>query len=149
MGNISWSPDASALAYDGAFYPPDLGLSISLKIPPFMGQSITLTSGHFDSMPQFSPNGELITFIRANPSLYGGYGPVWLVDPDPNDGTPAYQMTNFDATYPRWSPDGHKLVVQSYCGSPGVCEDDLLILDLDSPVGFVLWESGKWPEWQP
>jgi len=150
LGNISWAPNGLALAYDNANYPPGIGNSINLKMPAYMGQSLSpLSSELGDSTPQFSPDGRLIAFVRKTIREPGEtYGPIWLVDPDPYDGVPARQFTYSNFTHPQWSPDGKQLVAQAYCGSL-LCEDDLIILSLDPPAEFLLKTGAKWPEWQP
>jgi Tol biopolymer transport system component/DNA-binding winged helix-turn-helix (wHTH) protein len=64
-------------------------------------------SSVLDHLPEFSPSGDRLAFV----SNRSGVQEIWIAKPDGSD---AYQLTNLqgkpEATFPRWSPDGGRLV---------------------------------------
>jgi Tol biopolymer transport system component len=75
----------------------------------------TLThTGHevFDFAPDVSPDGRRIAFAKFNAN--GIHSQVWVMK---SDGTGAHPVTRpaLEASSPRWSPDGSKLIVSSNC----------------------------------
>jgi eukaryotic-like serine/threonine-protein kinase len=68
-----------------------------------------------DATPAWSPNGEKIAF-KSNRS---GAEEVWVCDAD---GSNPIKLTSFAGpavTYPRWSPDGGRLVFSAFTGPKG------------------------------
>ena len=81
-----------------------------------LGPSVPLiTSTQLDATPSWSPDGKTIAFM----SNRSGTQELWVCDAD---GSNPLKLTSFDGPnviYPRWSPDGQRLVFGALTGQGG------------------------------
>src|SRR6266542_3379039 len=86
---------------------------------------IMITDGEFNTMPDWSPRGDRIVFVRGKPNS------LWTIKPDGSDLT---ELTTTDDYLPRWSPDGSRIVFErrTYPGS------DIWVMNADgsNPVNL-------------
>jgi Tol biopolymer transport system component len=102
-------------------------------------------SSFLDHLPEYSPNGSRVAFV----STRSGAQELWIAKADGSD---SYPLTNFrgnpDITWPRWSPDGQRLV---FTGNQAAYMIDLaggapaLLIKEDLGARVCDWSrDGKW-----
>ncbi len=108
--NPTWSPDGQQLAFAA------LGIEISAAD----GSNRRRVTSANDSLPESSPDGTRIAFIRTT-----GPGPGRLHSVAP-DGTALQLLSQSDAGYirPAWSPDGTQIAFATYHGDLRVVSAD-------------------------
>ncbi len=151
-----WSPDGTKIVFSRI---GDANAAINaehLMIMNANGSSPTrLTTpptGMEDTEPDWSPNGAKIAFAR----MVGGTGPTG--QPTVNydiysintDGSGLLRLTNSvsDNGHPRWSPDGTKILFESYRGG----DYNIWVMNADgSNVTQISTLSGDdgYPDWSP
>lgn len=152
------SPDGARVAVAVTRYDFDAGTSWSnLWLLGSDGSGLRqMTRGeHFDSDPQFSPDGKSLLFVSDR----SGEGQLWTM---PVDGGEPWQLTKFPpgVSAPRFSPDGKYLAVTSEvypeCGADGECNEKLAKADDDGKLDvhvadellyrhWTAWRQGRWP----
>ena len=128
----SWSPDGSRVVFvvANSFQETDTRLVIR-SVDQSDARYLT-DSGHGDSMPAWSPNGEWIVFSRLRPS---GGSMLMVIRPD---GTDEMELTGpgiHFATHPTWSPDGLEIVFAGYRNAPPT---DIFRIDLAAETVYQL-----------
>jgi Tol biopolymer transport system component len=141
------SPDATKLAYDGSDENGSGGIYVAgidgsdperITFPSMPGSN----ADGWDTNPDFGPNGK-IAFVRlrfecppsprcARRGPVGFGGSIWVVN---DDGTGLQRLTAPGGNWsdPQWSPDGSKLLIQSYDdrGSGHGISSDLYVINAD------------------
>ncbi len=93
---------------DGVFLVRDDGAGQHQLLPDLIGSEIH---------PDWSPDGERITFVRQAPE---GHTELWVVNADGTDGEAIYvceQACN-EIHFPDWAPDGASIVVSQSANAP-------------------------------
>jgi Tol biopolymer transport system component len=104
VGNGSFSPDASQIAYGSSGERGD-NWDIYLRL---VGEEETrrlTTDPAPEAMPSWSPDGKQIAFVRNE----AGNGRIYLISPL---GGAARKLSDSSLGMPSWSPDGHWLAVE-------------------------------------
>lgn len=117
--NPVYSPDGKRIAFERAFGPLVNGNASVVAIFTMNADGTDLTQltqtpkGSADQQPQWSPNGREIAFVHSAPSKKG------VIEVMNTDGSNVRRLTPFriDASDPRWSPDGKRLLFNTY-GNP-------------------------------
>ncbi len=111
--------------------------------------AVPVTSGPYDSGPNFSPDGSRIAFEHDGREIgvvgVGG-GPVSLLPtlPLPPGATKSYAVS------PAFSPDGSKIVFErSSYGSSGKIDSGLYTMGLDGSGLTKIVNEAYGPDWQP
>lgn len=95
-----------------------------------------LTQGELDQSPSFLPDGSKIIFVRRSykdQGPYWGEAPVMSVYIMNSDGT-AVQKVIEDGEYPRFSPDGEKIIFTRFSRSLPIAKSEkgeILVADAD------------------
>jgi TolB protein len=147
----AWSPDGSKIAYSR----DDLGTThdnIHLIGPDGSGDT-TLTSGLADEMsPNWSPDGQQVAFREANSDLYGlppHNDGIYTIAAD-GSGLAKLSLLTRDDRHPAWSPDGSKIVVDTFASS--TFTSDIETMNPRGGVHATVFRSGgldEDPDWQP
>ncbi len=107
---------------------------------------LRLTNHPWDDVtPAMNPNGNLIAFS----SRQNGYWDIYLLDLTTGIITPVTDSSDFDS-HPSWSPDGTRLVFQSYIAN----NTEIMMADLSSkPYAITRLTSNDYedyhPDWSP
>ncbi len=137
--DFSWAPDGENLAFISA----QGGTSEIWLVDANAGAPRRITSdGLPKSDPQWSPNGEWIGYVVAQP---GGQGDIHGVRPEGGPSEP-FVETAADETEPRWSPEGAQLLFIS--DAPGTRQ--LMVLDIENDTTRRLADMpAAEPQWSP
>jgi Tol biopolymer transport system component len=166
-GDAAWSPTGNELAIEAAWgdYPASQGIwIIPASDPDGVTQSdaqrvTTLPEGaEFDSEPQYSPDGQWITFVRFKGCRPACRTAVFRVH---TDGTALERLTRWKlgASAPDWSPDGTKITFDS-CDSGRIgCSGNIWVMNADGtgkvkltnnpPVTRSRFKFANNPVWSP
>jgi TolB protein len=102
--DLVWSPDGRKIAFTRSEETTTSGSIFILDLET--NKQHELASGiPFVDPPSWSPDGALLTFARD--------GDIWLVEPD-GSGLTNLTKSGLGELHPEWSPDGEKLVFESY-----------------------------------
>jgi eukaryotic-like serine/threonine-protein kinase len=105
--NPAWTPDGKRVAFISNKEGP---LNIFWQAADGSGAPERLTNDEYTSPPRsFSPDGQLLSFIRVNPTT--GYD-IWVLRLSDRKAEP-FLRTQFNETAPAFSPDGHWLAYAS------------------------------------
>ncbi|HEU4978379.1 MAG TPA: DPP IV N-terminal domain-containing protein [Solirubrobacteraceae bacterium] len=150
-GQPSYSADGSKLV----FYSDRDGNREIYSMNADGSDQVNLThNSNFDGDPAPSPDGRQIAFItnRSGPNV------LWLMNAD-GSGQHVLSTANWDTTcfsgFPRWSPDGSKIVFQQEAGCTGTSGDhDILVANADGSGTPTDLTSGSTddetaPDWSP
>ena len=99
--------------------------------------------------PDWSPDGSLIAFeSEEGLSCPDGSGTcpfaIWTMEPD---GTNRTRVSEAQARYPQWLPDGQHIVYGSRPYPRGSTEATISLLDLESGESTVVWVPDGSPAW--
>jgi Tol biopolymer transport system component len=170
-----WSPDGRRVAYvfggwrmaDWALNLDDAVVSVDEAMRRTSEPSIIVAGNHEDFPPAWSPDGTWIAFHShrsAKPvpeySAQGSADDIWLRRAE-DIHAPEIRLTDFgwEAGSAYWSPDGQKLMFESWerGGKPEVGK--IYILTMDTKAGAVVKsemltlgpeiESANWSAWSP
>jgi Tol biopolymer transport system component len=155
-GVPAWSPDGTTIAYDR--YNPAAGTSgiheiwlmnpdgtnrRQLTFPP-QHEEVASLNGQ-DSMPDWSPNGSEIAFVRH----YRGRSDIYVIRAD---GSGLRRLTNTNQagqhSWPAWSPDGKRIVFVSVSRR----KPAIYTMNADGSHPKRLTTGGidyAYPDWQP
>jgi Tol biopolymer transport system component len=170
-----WSPDGRRISYffggwrmaDWALNLDDAVVSVDENMRRTSEPWIIVAGYHEDFPPAWSPDGKWIAFhshrsAKPVPEYFapGSADDIWLRRAD-DINAPEIRLTNFgwEAGPAYWSPDGRKLMFESFerGGKPGVSK--IYILTMDTRAGAVIKtdmlplgpeiESANWSAWSP
>jgi Tol biopolymer transport system component len=132
LGDVSWSPDGSRLAFtaNDDVWTMDADGSNQRELVGGIGS--------IERGPTWSPDGRRLAFYRIDD---GGSG-IWTVDPD---GGSARRLTTEDDRYPAWSPDGTRI---AFARDPG----EIYVMNADGSRARKLTTLGfsqDRPTWSP
>jgi Tol biopolymer transport system component len=101
------------------------------------------TSSRRDTQPDISPDGTRIAFVSDR----AGSAEIWLIDAE--GGNPR-QLTTFGTLcrYPRWSPDGHRIV--SAVRLPSLDQSRVFVTDVSTGASRQITHGpgqDLWPQW--
>lgn len=99
----SVSPDCNAIAYTSN--PPNAEESQIWTVNANGSLPTQLREGE---SPQISPDGDMILFVRTD--KISGTKQIWLMNLDGTSETQLTQNVDYDASDPKWSPDGQWIV---------------------------------------
>ncbi|HEY3739089.1 MAG TPA: S9 family peptidase [Bryobacteraceae bacterium] len=130
------SPDGSKIVYTYvATTAKNDGYQTSLWIVPTSGQGQPrqLTSGTHDSGAQWSPDGQMIAFVRSEPAAEGrpAGAQIYLLSLAGGEARPLTDLPR-GASSPVWSPDGKSIAFAS-----GTTPKDIEKKGLDEPASDV------------
>jgi eukaryotic-like serine/threonine-protein kinase len=132
---------------DGSFVDfvqsPTAGSRLELWRVPFLGGARKRLIDDIDSLVEWSPGGERITFIRSKPS--GGSHALVVADADGSDerilavreGTAGFSVLSImgrPSARPAWAPDGRTIAVSAYDFKPGASPNNSVVL-VDEATG--------------
>jgi Tol biopolymer transport system component len=129
-----WSHDGKMIAFDGV---PEIQNSVKGKIyvhaleGPFKGAMVDLGYG---ITPAWSPDDRQIAFVIYDGNPGGEQGGTWIMN---SDGTNRHRVAA--GWFPRFSPDGKRLVCHRY-----EAPEDLLIVDLEHDKTHSLLGDKGW-----
>ena len=121
---VAFSSDGASLAFIRESEDPSAhtNLATVATMDLASGRVVELRSTGSDASaaPGWSPDGTQIVYFRAGEKDGGGPDPprldaIWLVDADGN-GLRQLSPTTLAAAYPRWSPDGARILFESIDG---------------------------------
>ncbi len=146
-----WFPDGKALlmsdmVYQGESFSQHLfNLDLeSAALKNISGEEI----GTNDGLPVFSPDGEWIAFGRKKPRAPMGKQ-LWLMHPDGSDPIGLTEDANMHYNNPAWSPDGTKIVMQSFNQAEPEADPSLWLVDVETGELEALVSPGILPVWLP
>jgi dipeptidyl aminopeptidase/acylaminoacyl peptidase len=126
---VSFSPDGRWIAYGhySCVEERDFGIQVAAadgSSPVALNEPFSLHSTAGEGDAAFSPDGKWVAFVR---SVDDSHGAVWVV---PAAGGTATRLTSDDvgAAYPRWSPDGERILFGGRRSSSGVEDFALLVV---------------------
>jgi TolB protein len=138
-----WSPDGKKIAYDSDFDDPKGAKVIWVMNADGTNKQDISQHGIGEwRQPDWSPDGESIVHLR-----YVGVGAPELFVMDKNGGN-AKRLTfdEKDDRYPKFSPDGSKIVFSSAKESP----PQIFVMDADGcNIKQLTTEGGTYPAWSP
>ncbi len=145
----AWTPDGRSVVFSSnrlAYWNYELfriraSDGRALKRLTFWGTGADGAAGD-DIMPDVSPDGRRISFVSDRD---GGYG-VWTMAADGSDLRMVFRNAGSIHAFPRYSPDGSRLLVELF--SPNR-EDDhrLLVIGADRDTEPVLLGEGTTGDW--
>lgn len=149
---VDWSPDDKQLVLCGGVGPyENVALDIYTINVDGTGLTKLTNDPSRDYEPQWSPDGQFITFSsdRNAPSGFGGaYGQVYVMRAD---GSEVRQLTNSETSSfgPSWSRDGTMLAYVGDC--PGASIGTLCVMKADGSDKRAVAESqyDSAPRWSP
>ena len=121
---VAFSSDGASLAFirDSEDPSAHTNLTTVATMDLASGRVVELRSTGSDgsAAPGWSPDGTQIVYFRAGEKDGGGPNPprldaIWLVDADGN-GLRQLSPTTLAAAYPKWSPDGARILFESIDG---------------------------------
>jgi TolB protein len=139
-----WSPDGSRIAFTSS-----RGSGPGIHTIGADGEARkTLTSGHRDFFPDWSPDGRHIVFQRY--VVAGGAwddSDIYVMNSDGSNVRPVIASPKNDQD-PVWSPDGTKIAF-SREGYPDQPWHQVIVADADGTDERVVSQWGRHPDWQP
>ena len=138
----SWSPDGERIVYyHRQFYDCDNNLTpdtSGLYIVDTDGGNKTLLIAGFIDVPDWSPDGEWVTF--------GAGAQIYKIKTDGDSLTQiTFEGRNF---FPSWSPDGERIAYsQSICNGDSTC--GLWVTNFVNSKNSFLAEYANYPAWHP
>jgi Tol biopolymer transport system component len=137
FGPASWSPDSKQLLFEESNHLHLVGTDGT----PATDLTSNLTSGDFDTLPVWSPDGAHIGFTSVREDGESG---IYLIDVDGSNVTRLTKNTANEAgTF--WSPDGSKILFAS--------DGDLYVMNSDGTDQMRLTTNaglaGGFPVWSP
>ena len=127
--SASFSLDGSRIAYEhySCVEERDFGIHIAASDgtgPVALNEPFPLHSRASEGDPAFSPDGETVAFVRSADDTHGA---LWVV---PAAGGEARRLTSDDvgAAFPRWSPDGERILFGGRRSSSGAEDFALLVV---------------------
>lgn len=146
-----WYPDGKALLMSDMVFQ---GESFSQHLFNLDLESAALTNisgeeiGTNDGLPVFSPDGEWIVFGRKKPRAPMGKQ-LWLMHPDGSDPIGLTEDATMHYNNPAWSPDGTKIVMQSFNQAEPEADPGLWLVDVETGELEALVSPGILPVWLP
>lgn len=158
-GDPSLSPAGDKLVFstarDGGYYDPEYGEPEALSLftaSSTGGDEDRLTSGPYDTEPEWSPDGSLVVFVRGRnipqPESHGfSWYELWTVDPETKEEHLLLRLPKAPSEFapqrlysPIWSPDGRRVV---FGRASGRGLQDFWVVDADgSSPELLLADAG-------
>jgi Tol biopolymer transport system component len=113
-GRIDWSPSGEYMVYSDASAPGDPFAVFLLNVKTQQAQQLTSAPEHWpgDTQPVFSPDGQMLAFVRMSSS---DVGDIYLVAVGGGEQT-RLTFNNQLISGMAWTPDGHDIVFSSHRG---------------------------------
>ncbi len=142
----TWSPDGTRIAFSNTMRDGDDNVEIYIMNAdgsnPHKISDPGPDSGLYDLLPDWSPDGAHIAFLRGS----GSDGRVYTMDQNGGNITP---VTGGGDLFPTWSPDGEKIAYQHESFNPFVAQ--IHIVNADGSNDAVVPNSSQFdlsPNWQ-